>query len=97
MRKIEKKFPSFFKVNQVTLALPSTSCFQESIFSSAGATLTDRRRRLIESPDLLEATTLLRYICAVAAREQQEEKHRDNLSQRMKATTPLSKKLKQDE
>ena len=35
---------------------------QESVFSSCGDTLTQRRRRLVDNPDLLEAVTIFRLV-----------------------------------
>jgi hypothetical protein len=56
------KFPRIFLINMLTLTLPTTSIMQESVFSSAGDTLDSRRKRILESPLLLEQIVTLRYI-----------------------------------
>jgi hypothetical protein len=55
------RFPTIYKVATIAASSASHTCLQESIFSSASDTLTSRRRRLLESDDLLEALVVLRY------------------------------------
>ena len=57
----QQSFPSFFQMNAFTLSFGNTSIIQESVFSSAGDTLTQRRKRLLEDPEHLEAVVILRY------------------------------------
>ena len=56
------KFPTIYAANLIFLSATNTSIFQESLFSSAGDTLTSRRFRLADSPDTLEAVTIMRYV-----------------------------------
>lgn len=55
------KFPMLFKVAGALAGASCHSCLQESVFSSANDTLTSRRKRLLESPDLFEALVVMRY------------------------------------
>lgn len=56
------QFPQVFAAIQFALAFPAASIFQESVFSSAKDTLTSRRKRLMDSPQLLEKIVILKYI-----------------------------------
>ena len=55
----QKLYSLHFLANTVTLTFGSTSIIQESVFSSCGDTLTQRRRRLVDIADLLEAVIML--------------------------------------
>jgi hypothetical protein len=69
----QKAFPTIYEANLRTLSLFSTSVFQESIFSSCGATLGDRRRRLVESPSLMESLALMRVQLSLTSKNTQKE------------------------
>lgn len=71
----QEKFPRLFALNRITLVFPSSSIFQESLFSSAGDTLTQRRKRLLDSLELLESVVILRYYYnQIDSSERQERK-----------------------
>ena len=74
-------FPLHFWANTFTLTFGSTSIIQESVFSSCGDTLTQRRKRLVDNPDLLEAVAMLRFVIST------ENKNKDLLvmKQQLKA------------
>jgi len=58
----QKLYSLHFQASTITLSFGSTSIIQESTFLSCGDTLTQRRKRLVGNPDLLEAVTMLRFV-----------------------------------
>lgn len=83
------RFPSFYKVSKVMLAVVSTSCRQESVFSSAGDTLTSRRRRLVANPDLLEALVVMR--CVYSLKYSSSEIEDEELDETESSPSPSEK------
>lgn len=83
----QTQYPRLYQSNQVILAVTPTSIFQESVFSSTIATLSKRRFRLEDSPELLQAVVVLRYIYG----QQNKEKETKTAEKQPKqATLPFS-------
>lgn len=59
------RYPEIFQINLHTLGYVATSAFQESVFSTAGTTLTKQRSRLYENPQLLDAVVSLKHSSAL--------------------------------
>lgn len=80
----QTKYPEMFRINQLTLSYASTSVFQETVFSTAGRTLTSCRGRLSENPDLQETVTLMAHILRSRRKREQvvkkEEKRKEKSS-----------------
>jgi hypothetical protein len=74
-----KRFPATFKAAAICAGSASHSCLQESVFSSANDTLSTRRRRLTQTPELLEALVVLRYAlnCSRFEHEREEEEEEE--------------------
>ena len=103
---VQHKLPSFLHFNTIVLGSPTTTLFLESMFSSAGHTLDDRRRMLLQNPPYLEALTLLRSTLAHERIEKKDaekertarkkgEKRKIELPPELIAETAMSKRPKQ--
>jgi hypothetical protein len=57
----QKDFKYTFAGCKLTIASVEQSILQESVFSSAGATLSRRRKRLLSRPEMIEALVTCRY------------------------------------
>lgn len=69
-----RDYPCIFQAASVALGFESHTCLQESVFSSASDTLTNRRKRLVSNPELLEALVVLRYKINLDQRIQKQSK-----------------------
>ena len=73
-KEIRSRMPRLFQANLHSLSVATSSIMQESVFSSAGDTLDQRRRRLLDNPNELEETICARVILAKARRENEADR-----------------------
>jgi hypothetical protein len=67
------KFPTIYRATVALSSFSAGSIFQESVNSVADATLTTRRMRHVDSPELLEALVVLRYLYSMERKENKEQ------------------------